>query len=271
MVADGLAPYIARSLATMVLTQYNRNIYWTMVYRDQSNSHFALSVYFMPCKCQIESILHIRHYNAPFYNRNVHISVTDWCIVGYGTGASWDLWIRSSDVYKWHLFDVNAFICFYTNCWMIEIDVLCVEKVFMKIPVIFIETYVEHILYLFLYPDPVLKRYFIKISDFHWNTLFIFITLTNEVGGGQYTLYSVSVCFGISISNLIWTFPMSLFGRLRMANMSCRTSVVKQMQSLFILGVRTNISCVFTVYFSVNFHFFRVISLSAVSKSIAFH
>ena len=34
-------------------------------------------------------------HNAPLWNRNVHISVPKWCIVGYGTGALWDLWDRS--------------------------------------------------------------------------------------------------------------------------------------------------------------------------------
>ena len=33
--------------------------------------------------------------NAPFCNRNVHISVTKWCVVGYGTSTLWDLWNRS--------------------------------------------------------------------------------------------------------------------------------------------------------------------------------
>ena len=36
-------------------------------------------------------IYYISH-NAPFWNRNVHISVTKWCIVGYGTVALWGLW-----------------------------------------------------------------------------------------------------------------------------------------------------------------------------------
>ena len=31
-------------------------------------------------------------HNAPFCNRNVHISVTKWCIVGYLSNALWDLW-----------------------------------------------------------------------------------------------------------------------------------------------------------------------------------
>ena len=30
-----------------------------------------------------------------FCNKNVHISVTKWCIVGYGTSVLCDLWIRS--------------------------------------------------------------------------------------------------------------------------------------------------------------------------------
>ena len=36
-------------------------------------------------------------HNAPFCHRNVHIcySVTKWCIVGYSTGALWDLCNRS--------------------------------------------------------------------------------------------------------------------------------------------------------------------------------
>ena len=34
---------------------------------------------------------HISH-NAPLWNRNVHISVPKWCIVGYGRGALWNLW-----------------------------------------------------------------------------------------------------------------------------------------------------------------------------------
>ena len=33
--------------------------------------------------------------NAPVCYRNVHISVAKWCIVGYETGALWDLWERS--------------------------------------------------------------------------------------------------------------------------------------------------------------------------------
>ena len=31
-------------------------------------------------------------HNASFYNRNVHISLTKWHIVGYGTSALWELW-----------------------------------------------------------------------------------------------------------------------------------------------------------------------------------
>ena len=45
----------------------------------------------LQCTCPIS-------HNAPLWNRNVHISVPKWCIVGYGTGALWDLWIWSFDV-----------------------------------------------------------------------------------------------------------------------------------------------------------------------------
>ena len=38
----------------------------------------------------LQCIRQISH-NAPFCNRNVHISVTKRCIVGYRTGALWDL------------------------------------------------------------------------------------------------------------------------------------------------------------------------------------
>ena len=41
-----------------------------------------------------QCIRHISN-NAQFYNKNVNISVTKWCIVGYRTGAVWDLHSRS--------------------------------------------------------------------------------------------------------------------------------------------------------------------------------
>ena len=34
----------------------------------------------------------VTFHNAPFCNRNVHISVTKWCIVGYLCNALWNLW-----------------------------------------------------------------------------------------------------------------------------------------------------------------------------------
>ena len=37
-------------------------------------------------------------HNMPFCIRNVHISVTKWCIVGYGNGALWDLWDGCANV-----------------------------------------------------------------------------------------------------------------------------------------------------------------------------
>ena len=42
-------------------------------------------------------------HNASLCNRNVHISVTKWCIVGYGTGAWWDLWDWSIMGAQWWL------------------------------------------------------------------------------------------------------------------------------------------------------------------------
>ena len=44
---------------------------------------------------QVSQCIRQMSHNAPFCNRNVHISVTKWCIVGYGTGALWDLCDRS--------------------------------------------------------------------------------------------------------------------------------------------------------------------------------
>ena len=44
--------------------------------------------------------------NAPFCNRNVHISVTKCCIVGYGIDAFWDLWdgsiVQSQHKIQWN-------------------------------------------------------------------------------------------------------------------------------------------------------------------------
>ena len=34
----------------------------------------------------------------------VHISVTKWCIVGYGTDAFWDLWDGSIEMWYWRIF-----------------------------------------------------------------------------------------------------------------------------------------------------------------------
>ena len=42
-------------------------------------------------------------HNAPFCNRNVHISVTKWCIVGSLADALWDLWDGP----------INSALCFY--------------------------------------------------------------------------------------------------------------------------------------------------------------
>ena len=44
---------------------------------------------------QIPQCIRWISHNATFCNRNVHISVTNWCIVVNGTAALWNLWIRS--------------------------------------------------------------------------------------------------------------------------------------------------------------------------------
>ena len=38
-------------------------------------------------------------HSAPICNRNVHISVTKWCIVGYLAIALWDLW--GGSIHRW--------------------------------------------------------------------------------------------------------------------------------------------------------------------------
>ena len=57
--------------------------------------HHGLSILVMHYNCPILQIPQCTcpiSYNTPYWNRNVHISVPKWCIVGYGTGALWDLW-----------------------------------------------------------------------------------------------------------------------------------------------------------------------------------
>ena len=41
---------------------------------------------------QIQQCVSPISHNEPFCNRNVHLSVTKWCIVGYMSDAFWDLW-----------------------------------------------------------------------------------------------------------------------------------------------------------------------------------
>ena len=51
---------------------------------------------------QIPQCIWMISHNESFCNRNVHISVTKWCIVGYGTGVWWGLWDWSSNVMFWN-------------------------------------------------------------------------------------------------------------------------------------------------------------------------
>ena len=41
---------------------------------------------------QIPQCTNPTSHNAPFYNRNVHVSVTKWWNVGYSPNVLWDLW-----------------------------------------------------------------------------------------------------------------------------------------------------------------------------------
>ena len=59
----------------------------------------------------LQCICPISH-NAPFCNRNVHTSVTKWCIVGYFCNALWDLWDGSIVTY-------NFIIIFSGNEWLV--------------------------------------------------------------------------------------------------------------------------------------------------------
>ena len=45
-------------------------------------------------------------HNAPFCNRNVHLSVTKWCIIGYLSSALWDLWDGSIGWQKCHFNEI---------------------------------------------------------------------------------------------------------------------------------------------------------------------
>ena len=49
------------------------------------------------CNCPI-------FHKTPLWNRNVYISVSKWCIVGYGTGALWDFlsWYISNCSHSWN-------------------------------------------------------------------------------------------------------------------------------------------------------------------------
>ena len=75
-----------------------------------------LSISNRPITQILQCIRQISH-NAPFCNRNVHvhISVTKFCIVGYGTDALWDLWdgsIQVTNIVCWLVFP-NTFLHVY--------------------------------------------------------------------------------------------------------------------------------------------------------------
>ena len=62
-------------------------------------------------------------HNAPICNRNVHISLTKRCIVGYVTGALWDLCDRSIDLWPFIFVVMGTHkLNILTNCQLIEIS-----------------------------------------------------------------------------------------------------------------------------------------------------
>ena len=74
---------------------------WIIIWVDKLHQNRPIS--------QIpQCIRQLSHY-ALFCNRNngnVHISVTEWCIMGYGTGALWDLCNRSIECFSLLIFFV---------------------------------------------------------------------------------------------------------------------------------------------------------------------
>ena len=64
----------------------------------------------------------------------VYISVTKWCIVGHGTGALWNLWIRSNPInVRWHFYIGTA-----PSMWQLSfrksLTVLQIDSSFYPLP-----------------------------------------------------------------------------------------------------------------------------------------
>ena len=83
-----------------------------------------------------ESICAISH-NATFCNRNVHISVTKWCIVGYVFDALWDgsiVWVSEGHRSNQRIFKMmSQVIMTLFCCRMIQITRWCMAYWYLKI------------------------------------------------------------------------------------------------------------------------------------------
>ena len=76
-------PYHISRYATYFHTR-NLSVSWRFIYIQRSFGSRPIS--------QIPQCTSPIYHNAQFCNRNVHISVTKWCVMGYLSDAFWDLW-----------------------------------------------------------------------------------------------------------------------------------------------------------------------------------
>ena len=92
---------------------------------NQADTGLSVGYEAWPLISQIPQCTCLISHNAPHWNRNEHISVPMWCIVGYGTGALWDLghwlnilhfvfgllWFGTGVFYIYYLSSIIYFIC----------------------------------------------------------------------------------------------------------------------------------------------------------------
>ena len=120
---------------------------------------------FYHCKSPISQIPQcaspISH-NASFCNRNVHISVTKWCIVGYRTGAPWDLHNRFNAA--WYVilcYDCHNMGECYSKEWWLNLipSKIWQEKCLRKLHLLWLNSisYIYIYIYIYIYthsPSP---------------------------------------------------------------------------------------------------------------------
>ena len=78
-----------------------------------------------PFRTEIPRCTRPKYHNAPFRTEMCTIMWPEWCIVGYGTGALWDLW-NSLIVWLWYkrsfsyrpccFFALFCFLFFHCDC-----------------------------------------------------------------------------------------------------------------------------------------------------------